>query len=312
MPAFENTGLRVVELPDVGALGADVDGPADERPHAVRVDVTDGDWPGSREGGVVVRPAWVHWVSPAGGGVQDVIARQSHGQRQRTRGALRALGTLTMEVHDPIEPAPFEEWLALYGGQVDAMRYGRNLAAIFRKMLLAPDSRHGLVTWRRNGRLVCGTVVLFDAERDGLVARYNAVAAEHKGAELPRGMCVSIADLAAARGMRWVTLGSDVNFYGALVRPGLCAFKLRLGFRPVPGDLFGRAARDVAERVTSLRGLEQPVLRFEHRLPRDPRATVADYAEGPYALGLVSVTAAGGSSVVLDSLPEHRRLVLPP
>jgi len=124
-------------------------------------------------------------------------------------------------------------------------------------------------------------------------------------------MYLTMADMGAGRGMRWATLGSDVNFYGALVNPGLCAYKLRLGFRPVPADLFGStASRTVAERMTSTSGLLPPVLRFEYRRARPAGVRIEDFVDGPDALGLVSVTPPGWSDHVLESLPAHRRLVV--
>jgi hypothetical protein len=318
MHAYEDTGIEVTEVGDPGELPVVGAGP--RPPHVVRVRSTasDGqDWQGWQNWqdcgdlGLVVRPAWVHWVLPAGDGADGMLAGQTRQQRSRTRRAARTLADLAGEVHEPVGAAVFAEWSRLYAAQVHGMKYGRNLAAIFRKDLLAPDSGALLLGWRHAGRLVCGCVAEVDAERSALVMRFSAVAPEARAGELPRGMYAALADLAAERGLRWVTAGNDVNFYGAMLRPGLCAFKLRLGFRPVPGDLFGKVAeRTVAERVTSLAGLEAPVLRFGYRRPRPPAAVVDDFVAGPDRLGLVSVAPPGPADQVLGSLPEHRRLVL--
>ena len=310
MPTFENTGLRIVQAADVDAFTAAVDGLPHERPHVVRLDPAGRDWTALHDAGGVVRPSWVHWVCPVTDGVADVIARQSRTQRQRTKQALRAMDPMTRHVSWPIDPAIYDEWLELYTAQVGRMRYGRNFGRIFRKSMLAPGSRQALVVWLQEGCVVCGSVVTFDTERAALVVGFSAVATAGVPAELARGMYVSLADLAAEHGLRWVTLGNDVNFYGAVVRPGLCAFKLRLGYLPVPSDLFGRVNEDLAERVTNLCGLEPPVLRFAYRRPRDPGAGLADFMAGPDALALVSVAPAGEPNEVLESLPEHRRLVL--
>ena len=308
--AFEDTGLRVARVEDLAGIAADHGGAAHERPHVVRIDAAGHEWAELRAAGAIVRPAWVHWACPVAGGSADVMARQGPKQRQRTRLGLRALDGMSMQLSRPVDPATFADWLPLYATQVEAMQHGRNLASIFRKAILGPDSPYLLAVWRRDCRIVCGSVVEVDAERDALMFRYSAVAPVAKRAELTRAMLVAFADVAAAEGCRWITLGNDVNFYGAIVRPGLAAFKLRLGFHAVPADLFGRAVQDVAERIVSLDGLEQPVLLFERRRPRDPCATLADYLTGAHALGLVAVVGPGATSEVLELLPDHRRLVL--
>jgi hypothetical protein len=218
---------------------------------------------------------------------------------------------MDMELSQPVDAALLKEWADLYTAQVLRMPRGRNLAAAYRKSVLAPGSQHGLLVWRKDEKLACGCVVEFNAERSALVVRFSAVAADYRDWELPRAMYVTLADMAAERGMRWITLGSDVNFYGAMVSPGLCAYKLRLGFLPVPADLFGIAAsRTVAERITSTSGLQPPVLRFEYRRTRPQGAGVDDFVAGPDALRLVSVMAPDDTSEILESLPEHRRLVM--
>jgi len=309
MHAYEDTGIEVTEVGDPAELPGAGGGP--RPPHVVRVRSTAPDWQACGDLGLVVRPAWVHWVLAAGDGADGMLAGQTRQQRSRTRRAARTLADLAVEVHEPVGAAVFAEWSELYATQVHRMKFGRNLAAIFRKDLLAPDSGVLLLGWRRAGRLVCGCVAEVDPERSALVTRFSAVSPEERAAELPRGMYAALADLAAARGLRWVTAGNDVNFYGAMLRPGLCAFKLRLGFCPVPGDLFGKVPeRTLVERVTSLAGLEPPALRFGYRRARAAAATIDDFVAGPDRLDLVSVAPPGRPDAILESLPEHRRLVL--
>lgn len=309
MATLENFGLRVAELSDVDGLAAELARTPAERPHVVRLEVADG--AALHDPGLVVRPTWIHWVCGITDGAADLMGKQSKQQRYRTRNALRAMASLTMEVTDPMAADRYDEWLPLYTAQVETMRNGVDMATRNRARVIAPGSRHLLVGWRRAGRLVCGCVVRIDPDAAALVTRFSAVATDEQDQELARGMYMALADLAAARGLRWFSLGNDVNFYGSVVMPGLCAYKLRLGFRPVPADLFGnRSCRTVAERVTSVAGLELPVLRWEYRQPREPSATVEDFVDGAATLRLTSVIPAGETNAVLESLPEHRRFVL--
>jgi hypothetical protein len=306
---LEDAGLRVAEVPDLAALTADPQGEPDGRPHAVRLGMDGHDWRALGDRDLVVRPTWVHWVCPVEKGSVDILARQSRQQRSRSRKAVRVLEAMSMQVCEPVDAAVLDEWAELYTAQLKRLHRGRNFFAMSRRNVL--ESPHALAVWRQGGRPVCGCIIGFRPESRAFVLRFSAVAAEYRDAELPRGMYAVLADMAADRGMRWITLGSDVNFYGAIAGPGLCAFKLRVGFRAVPADLFGvTASRTVVERVTNLRGLDTPVLRFEYQRIRDPAATVEDFVDGTHALDLVSVAAAGEANVVLESLPPHRRLVL--
>jgi hypothetical protein len=306
--ALEDAGLRVAEVADLDALTSHAGGDPDTSPQAVRVSTDDG-WAALADPDLVVRPTWVHWASPCEGGTAEILARQSRQQRSRTRKAMRLLESMTMQLCEPVEGPLLREWEQLYTAQLRRLERGRNFFALSRREVLA--SGHALALWRVDGRLVCGCVMGPRPDWRAFLLRFSAVAEDYRDEELPRGMYALLADLAAKRGMRWITLGNDANFYGALTRPGLCAFKLRIGFRPVPADLFGvTTCRTVVDRVTNLRGLETPVLRFGYQRVRGPDATIADFVDGPDALGLVSVSEPDASSVVLESLPPHRRLVL--
>lgn len=319
MYALEDVGLRVAEVADLAALtapagtgpdaepGAEPVEPATS-PHALRVSTDDG-WAALSDPDLVVRPTWVHWAAPVEGGTDEILARQSRQQRSRTRKAMRLLDSMTMQLCEPVDGPLLREWEQLYTAQLRRLERGRNFFALSRREVL--ESGHALALWRVGDRLVSGCVIGPRPDRRAFLLRFSAVAEDHRDEELPRGMYALLADLAAKRGMRWLTLGNDANFYGALTRPGLCAFKLRIGFRPVPADLFGvTTCRTVVERVTHLDGLETPVLRFGYQRVRGPDATIADFVDGPDALGLVSVCGPDGSNVVLESLPPHRRLVL--
>lgn len=306
--ALEDIGLRAVEVDTAAQLLADP--PAQgERPHALRLPLTGGRWPDFGSPEVVVRPGWVHWVSPASDGAAGLLGRQSKQQRQRTRGALARLAQLRMELHDPVDRDVLREWTTIYRGKLGRLRNGRDVASLFRRDVLDPDSGHALACWRRDDRLICGTVLKQDPEHSALISRFNAVDEDLRDAELPRAMLVAAADLAAARGFAWTTAGSDPNITGGLVNPGLSAYKLRIGFRPVPADLFGIQPTTYAERVLSLDGLGAPIVRFGYTGQPVP-TRIGEYVDGQARLELVSVTAPGVPDAVLGTFPGHRRLVL--
>ncbi|WP_405392039.1 hypothetical protein OG596_31950 [Streptomyces sp. NBC_01102] len=314
MSSFETAGLRVTEVAHPDELRAELEHAGPERPNMVQLTLDDDRrWEALRDPDLVVRPTWLHWVASASGGSAALVERQSPKQRRRSRTALSRLDRMTMEISEPIDESRYDEWAELYSAQVKGMRLGHDFAARYRSGTLAPDSPFLLVTWREDGELAGGVVVRFDPELSALVTRFSAVAPGRRGAEIPRGMYLALADLAASRGMRWLSLGNDINLYGTVTHPGLCAFKLRLGFRPVPGDLFGNSScRTVAERLVDVRDMDLPVLRFEYAGPREPDAELPDFIDGAQALRLVSVMPAGSGNAVLESLPDHRRIVLVP
>ena len=120
---------------------------------------------------------------------------------------------------------------------------------------------------------------------------------------MPRAMYAYLADLAREAGLCTLTLGFDPNLYGALVKPGLCSLKLRLGSRPIPANRVElEMSTDVAERVCRLEGLVQPVVLFAYRDGRPE--------EEP--LELVAVMEPGFESPILRSLPSPRLVLVPP
>lgn len=247
-----------------------------------------------RDCGFVVRPEWITWLAPADSGSAGLVELQSAKQRQRTRRALRDLAQFDLEIVQPVRPGPLSEWAQLYSGQVEAMHLGVDIFAAQRARILQPEQRHLLALWRESGRLVAGCVARHNLDRSSLDVRFSAVAPDRHGLELPRGMYARLADLAGELGVRWFSLGQDINFYGAVVKPGLCAFKQRLGLRPAASDIFRPVTRQrsvVVERVLDLHGLVAPVLRFEYLALPTTDADPARPFDPPWGLSLTSVGA---------------------
>ena len=102
-------------------------------------------------------------------------------------------------------------------------------------------------------------------------ARFCAIRPELRDLELPRVLYVHAADTGRALGRSTFALGNDPNLYGHLVKPGLCAYKIRLGFSPVPAhELDPDEGSVISERVLTTRGLIGPVLTFAYDGPPGP------------------------------------------
>lgn len=315
MASVEDHGLRVeqwdpasdpadperldLECRRAGRAGANV----------LRLDPAGLSWEELRERGFVIRPRWIRWLASARAGSSGVLAGQSSKQRRRTRAALQELDRLDLTIADPVPPDLFDEWATHYSSQVSGMRHGLDLANAQRRGILGPGTGHALALWRSGTELVCGCIVKTDREQSCFSARFSTVAESWRGAELSRAMYARLADLAAGRELDWFSLGQDINFYGAVVKPGLCLFKLRLGFRPVPRHLLGSTDRaPIAERVLSLDGLVPPVLRFEYRHSAVPDVPIEQFLTGSEALGLTTVSPTGQTEPA--AIPAHRALPL--
>lgn len=318
MASLEHEGVRVLELSDLDQIAGDrmPAGWPTPTPNVVHVDPEGQDWDLLRSRDLVLRPNWVTWLAAASNGSAGLISTMSRKRRYLSRTSLRRIGDLTMQVSDPIEPDLLDAWMVCYTSRVATMRHGVNIALAQREQLLDPASGHKLVVWRDGVGLVCGCVVREDRERDTLYLRFSVVDPRVSGQELARAMYLSVADLAGGLGFARVSLGNDINFFGAVVKPGLCSFKLRLGFRPVPSHTVDEIEyRTVAEKVVNLDGLDVPVLCFEYTHAASPFESANRFLGEPNLLRLVSVSPASPPhdervNRLLTSLPAHRRLTL--
>lgn len=214
---------------------------------------------------IVLRPNWISWLQHVPAGAESLLALQSSRQRQRTRAALRLLSRYRFSISEPVTARAWSEWLSLYLVRVAEMKNGVPLAATRREQILDPCRAHALLSWRdESGNLVGGLVVHRNMEPAILRVRFSAVDRAVEAREVTRGMYAAAADLARSWNLAMLSLGTDMNFYGAVVKPGLCLYKLRLGMRPVAAaSLRPGASNLVADKILSLADLDQPVLTFE-------------------------------------------------
>jgi hypothetical protein len=272
--------------------------------HVLRAGWHAPDYERLRRDGFVIRPDWIMFAREVPAGTESLLAAQSRSQRGRTRLALRTLATYRMSVQDPVTAEPYDEWLELYRKHMAALRNGQEFAHVLRDEVLAPGSRHLLATWRDDrGALVCGTVARRDPDHSLIHVRFLAVRSPAPAPELARGMYAALAGLAPSYGLRTLSMGIDMNFYGAAINPGLCLYKLRMGAVPVPAGVLGVPdAGLVADKLLSLRGLVQPVLCFEQISPAvGPSAADGELAAAASQLRLVGFVS---NDFDQDSVPE--------
>ena len=274
--------------------------------HVLRVGWPAPDYEQLRGAGFIIRPDWIIFVRDVPAGVDSLLAAQGRSFRNRTRQALRALGDLQMTVHDPVRPEPYDEWLELYSKHMAALRNGQEYATMLRDEVLRPGSQHLLVTWRDDhGTLVCGMVGRRDDEYSVLHVRFYAVRSPAPASRLSRGMYAHFAGLCPEFGLRTLSMGIDLNFYGAAINPGLCLYKLHMGAVPVPASVLGDAdAGLVADKMLTLRGLVQPVLCFE-RIPPVTQ-TLPDGADLATISGQLRLVGFVSDDFDTESVPELR------
>jgi GNAT superfamily N-acetyltransferase len=293
-------GFKVLSLAD-SERAPEAD-PRETGANAIRVPYAPGDEARLRSRGFVIKPTWIAWLADVPDGVDSLLAAQASRARYEMRVAIRDAAAKSVRVLTPVDPDAYDEWLRLYLARIHQMRNGVEVAVNFKEEVLDPESGHSLVTWHEDGRLVGGCVIR-RVDADSLLhIRFTAVDPAAEGRNLTRAMYARLAEVARERGLRTLSLGFDPNLFGAMVMPGLCAFKLRLGFRPVPARVVrSDMSVDVAELVCRLDGLEQPVLLFEY--PSSP------VTEG---LRLVAFVERGFDSHILTSLPARRTVVVGP
>ena len=86
--------------------------------------------------------------------------------------------------------------------------------------------------------LVAG--VLVHELRDHLSVAYGAFDPEHRGLDLEHYLIMQVIERCARRRVPALSLGMDTNRYGHHLPMGLPAYKLRIGFTPLPWEPAGR------------------------------------------------------------------------
>jgi hypothetical protein len=217
-------------------------------------------WPALLDAGFLPKPNRVTWYATTCEDEDELVARLSKSAREDVRTARRraAAAGLRIEVRTLDVPL-LDRFLALYAEQIAAMRHSLPVAIQERTDLAARADEYVAVCAFADSELVGGCLARRCPDEDLLRIRFSAVGDVWRDASLARVLYVDAVLAARRLGYRAVTLGNDPNLFGHIAKPGLFAFKYRMGFRAVPSQLVrSDDGWDEADLVVGLRALADP------------------------------------------------------
>ncbi|GIH72208.1 hypothetical protein Mth01_44610 [Sphaerimonospora thailandensis] len=217
-------------------------------------------WAELAAAGFFPKPQVVVWRTATAETEHDYLARLPSKDRRNVfaaRRRVRATG-VRFEIR-PVSAGLLELFLPLYEREVGKMRHGWAGASAQRAQILAAADQYFAVCVWDGADLAGACLSLQSREKDEVRARFSAVVPHHRAAGLPRLLYMKVIEEARRRGFGWVSLGSDPNLYGHMVKPGLFGFKSRLGFVSVPSHLVDPGSgSDQADRIVGLSALTDP------------------------------------------------------
>ncbi|GAA3828633.1 hypothetical protein GCM10022226_56840 [Sphaerisporangium flaviroseum] len=219
-------------------------------------------WGPLAEAGFHPKPQVVVWRAATAGSEEEFLAPLPSKDRRNVFAARRRVlaAGLRFDVR-PVSPALLDVFLPLYESQVATMRHGWAVASRQREAILAAAEEYFAVCVTDGEEFAGACLTLLSGERDEARARFAALAPGPRATGLARLLYMEVIAEARRRGITWVSLGSDPNLYGHIVKPGLFGFKSRLGFVPVPSHLVDAGSgSDQADRIVGLSALTDPAL----------------------------------------------------
>ena len=181
------------------------------------------------------KPCYVSYVLRVPGSLEEYIARSFRsGTRNKPRKVLRD-APLRYRLEVDADGRRFAEFADLYRRTIVARARGRDRVAEHEDGFGAGWTGFHLV---EGDRLVAG--ILVHAVRDHHSIGYGAFDPGHRGIDLEHYLIMKAIERCAAESVPWLTLGMDTNRYGHHLPLGLPAYKLRIGFTPVPCEPAGR------------------------------------------------------------------------
>lgn len=210
------------------------------------------------------RPLWVAWVAPLTDGCETLLARQSRSTRKRSRSIMRRAGELNERIEDEVVSNTLVEWKHVYDQQISSMPTGLNVVDKYSS--LDNLSHLTFAGYFDSNGMQAGA--LFDVRSDPSILRMRLAAATKsaRDAGLLRALYHRVADYGASMYCESMMMGFDPNLFGYVVQPGLCVFKLQMGFDPVPAQKYADNSdyTDVTERVVGPVGVDGSPLLFEY------------------------------------------------
>lgn len=252
-------------------------------------------WGALAAAGFLPKPQVVTWRAATASCEDEFLSGLARKDKQNIRIARRRAKADNLAITvGPVDAALLERFLPIYEAQVARMVHGWSVATEHRERILADaDSYFAVCAWEGD-ILVGASINQQSKERDEVRARFSAVVADQRQASLTRVIYLEVVRVARELGFLMVSLGSDPNLYGHLVKPGLFSFKSRLGFVPVPSHLVDpESGSDQADRVVGFSAITDP-------------SFVLSYAEG------VSGQPIRGSRLTLDLYATKPELDLRP
>ncbi|MGH3696124.1 MAG: GNAT family N-acetyltransferase [Pseudonocardiaceae bacterium] len=220
------------------------------------------EWDRLRAKGFVPKPARISWIMATRGSDEEYLESLPKKERWSVRRARRLAADdgVHFVVEQPVGAAGFEAFFQIYLAQVEQMRFGVPFATSHQEAILTGADPY-LAIWARTGtKMVGGCLVLADPAARFAKIRFSAVSRRFRDTGLSRVVYLEAVRASRERGYDSVSLGSEPNLYGHIVKAGLFSFKRRLGFVPMPSQEVGNAGFDEADKVLRLGALEDPGL----------------------------------------------------
>lgn len=203
--------------------------------------------------GFIYKPSWLLWICPSYQSDEEYLAILSKKQRQRTRKAVNIVESrFKVVVEDGLEIKTIDKWYELYRNRVREMKRGLLIAEADRHVFITqPEKFVGLFIYD-GSQMIGGTLCLRRNDMNMLRVVYSATDPNYMGSvELSRYLYFLLLRTARELGYSISSLGVDPNLYGHVVSVGLYSFKWRIGFRPIPAQIYGEDSSDVLERIIS-------------------------------------------------------------
>jgi hypothetical protein len=183
------------------------------------------------------KPCYVTWALKVPASLDDYIAGSFRtGTRNKPRKLLREVPERYRVEADDLGKG-FEAFTELYRRTIGGKARGRDRIAEHHAGGF-DRAWSGLYLWK-GASMVAG--ILVHRLRDHLSVAYGAFDAEaRKELDLEHFLIMKAIERSAERGYPWISLGMDTNRYGHHLPLGLPAYKLRIGFTPLPWEPSGR------------------------------------------------------------------------